>query len=103
MEEREALIKAALRDLEPDEDRWKHYGVLVIPNGSCADAAVREYLGRQPRPFPVPLESVSYTVRYIGGDKVVFVDLRRVDGLREAIDEAFGGRRKPRRDGFFKA
>jgi len=103
LEEREALIRAALRDLEPDEDRWKHFGVLVVPAGSCADAAVREYLKRAPRPHPVPMEVLSYTVKYIGGDKVVFVDLRRVDGIREAVDEAFGAKRKPRRDGFFKA
>lgn len=103
VEDREALIREVLRALEPDEDNWKHFSVLVIPGASCADAAVREYLKRSPRPFPVPIEALSYTVRYVGGEKVVVVDLRRVDGLRQAIEEAFGHGRRTRPDGFFKA
>lgn len=103
MEDRESLIREVLRDLEPDEENWKHFSVLVIPNGACPDSAVREYLKRAPRPFTIPLESLSYTVRYVGGEKVVVVDMRRVDEIRRAVEEAFGRTRRTRPDGFFKA
>ena len=102
--DRERLIRAALRELEPDEERWRHYGVLVIHPEACTDTAVREYLRRSPRPFPAPIEALSYTVRYIQGDKVVFVDLRHLDALRSAVDAVFpvshpAGRPK----GFFRS
>lgn len=103
MEDREALIREVLRDLEPDEDNWKHFSVLVIPSASCPDSAVREYLKRSPRPFPIPMEALSYTVRYVGGEKVVVVDMRRVDELRRAVEDAFGRGRRTRPDGFFRA
>ena len=103
MDDREALIREALRDLEPDEQLWRHFSVLVIPSASCPDSAVREYIKNAPRPFHIPLEALSYTVRYIAGEKVVIVDAHRVDELRRAIEEAFGRRLKSRPDGFFKA
>ncbi len=102
--ERERLIRAALRDLEPDEGLWSHFGVLIVPPAACADAAVREFLKRSPRPYVVPQESLVYTVRYIGSDKVIFVDLRRLDALRATVDEVFKGASPPARPrGFFRS
>ena len=104
MNDKESLIRAALRELEPDEQQWRHFGVLVIPHEACSDAAVREYLRRSPRPFSVPVETLSYTVRYIGGDKVVFVDMRWLDGLKTRVDSLFSQSDRPGYPkGFFRA
>lgn len=102
--DRERLIRAALRELEPDEERWRHFGVLVIPPEACTDTAVREYLKRSPRPFSAPIEALRYTVRYIQGDKVVFVDLRHLDAMRAAVDAVFPEAAVPSRPkGFFRS
>jgi len=104
VDERVAVIRAALRDLEPDEKRWKSFSVLVIPENNCADLAVLKYLQGKPRPYPIPLEGLSYTVRHVGNEKLVIIDLRRIDSLSSAVDAAFKPEGEgPRRSGFFRA
>ncbi|MBU6427920.1 MAG: hypothetical protein KGR26_02815 [Cyanobacteria bacterium REEB65] len=104
VDDREKMIRDALRELEPDEDQWRHFGIMVIPSQACAELAVREFLKRSPRPFPIPLEALSFTVRYVAGAKVVFVDLRRVDALKTSVDELFGTQGTPTwPNGFFRS
>ena len=89
MDERERLIRHALGRIAPDEAEWRHFSALLVPDGSCPDRVVRTFLARNPRPYAVPLEAISYSVHWVAGRRVVFVDMRSVDRLRDAVDQAF--------------
>ncbi|MEB3236112.1 MAG: hypothetical protein VKO64_00610 [Candidatus Sericytochromatia bacterium] len=90
MDDRERLIRQALSEIEPDESEWKHFAVLAADATTCPETVIRKFLSRSPRPYPVPVESVVYTVRHLAGAKVVFLDLRPVDRLYRKIEQAFG-------------
>ncbi|MEB3298060.1 MAG: hypothetical protein VKO21_01060 [Candidatus Sericytochromatia bacterium] len=104
MDERERLIRHALGEIEPDETQWPHFAVLAVPSGTCPESAVRRFLQRAPRPYPVPLEGVIYTVRHVAGTKVVFLDMRPVDRAGYHVEEAFRSSGVPTGPkGFFRA
>jgi len=90
MDDRERLIRQALAEIEPDETEWRHFAVLAADPAVCPETVIRKFLGRSPRPYPVPLEAVVYTVRHLLGAKVVFLDLRPVDRGYHKVEQAFG-------------
>lgn len=83
------LIQAALYEIESDTRLWSHLLPLVANTGDSTDDIIDKYLAKSKLKGNFPKESFTYTLRYLGGYKLIVIDTRRAESIANALDDVF--------------